>query len=319
MKYFHYVSRSKVEMLAPQLRRPKWFFKIISKVTLGIISVGADIEKRDDDTALIKQLNEVLEGLEKKKLVREIHDGTALDDASYVHSNAIWRHGLFYFKGGLPEFWRSEQGQEEVRVITWTTFRDAIVLLVGSPNNILGDKSAPKGLFVLGTGGVAQTVQHLVASFETDELNSITSEFQQKAPEFSNIMIGSQQRYVSTAFVRELLPLLGGNTDWFSLSLAQFCLTYFSDLPQARLETVFRVFSRHKSKGKNFLLDLEKRSEESLRQVRKLADVPDFPDFPEYEKQEIDKWKKLREVSIKNGLGSFSKVFLGSPIYTALS
>jgi hypothetical protein len=126
MKYFYYVSRSKVEMLAPQLRRPKFSFKLSPKVAVAGVSIGADIERRDD-SALIKQLDEVLQGLEKKKLVREIHDGIALDDGSFVHSNSIWRHGLFYFKGGVPGFGTSIHEQERTFItsviyVAWTTF-----------------------------------------------------------------------------------------------------------------------------------------------------------------------------------------------------
>jgi hypothetical protein len=48
MKYFYYVSRSKVEMRAPQLRRPKFSFKLSPKVAVAGVSIGADIERRDD-------------------------------------------------------------------------------------------------------------------------------------------------------------------------------------------------------------------------------------------------------------------------------
>jgi hypothetical protein len=239
-----------------------------------------------------------------------------------VHSNSIWRHGLFYFKGGVPGFGTSIHEQERTFItsviyVAWTTFGGAIIILVGSPNNILGDKVAPEGVFVPGTSGVEDAVRDVVASFETDEPNNITSSFRHEPPEFSNITLGSRQRYTSS-YGRGRLPLPGRQTDWFSLSLAQFCLTYFSDLPQVRLETVFRVFTSHRSKGKNFLLDLEKCSEDSLRHLRETIDITDFPDFPAYEKKEIDKWQKFRDVSERNGLGIFSKVFLGSPIYTAL-
>jgi hypothetical protein len=271
-----------------------------SKTCLFWISIGADIEKRHD-SALVNQLNELLEKLDKEKLIHELHDGASLDDGSYWHSKATWRHGLFYFKGGIPKSWRERSKDEalitSVIYVAWTTIGNAIVLLVGSPNNVLGGKVAPEGIFIPGTSGAVDDVRALVDSLRTDELDTViyTKRWEEELANDipADIEIGSEHRYID----RSPIPLPGSDTDSYPLSLAQFCLNYFSSLPQTRLETVFRVLSVHMSKCNNFLLDLEKYSEQ-----RKYGD-----------------WTELRRVAAKNGLGSFSKVLLCSPIYTALA
>ena len=305
MKYYYYISKPKVEMLLPQIKRAKFSLKLSPKVDVAGVSIGADIEKRDD-SALVSRLGELIDKMEKKKLLEDVNSSMVVQEGSFLRSKSTWRHGLFFFKGGIPTSWGGSN-REALLVLTviyvaWTTIGDTIILLVGSPNNVLGDKVAPEGVFIPGTGGVQDSVQTLVNSLQTDEPIADMRMRTSFGEAFSlpNIQLGSQQRYTQEYGQYGLIPLPGFHSaELFPLSLAQFCFDYLSSLPQASLETVFRVLSIYESTQGNFQLDLE----DFRSRVR-----------DEWE----DEWEKVRQAAEQNGLRRFSRVCFGSPIYTAL-
>lgn len=315
MRHYYYISRTKLDMLLPQVRRRGFSLKISPKVDFAGVSVGADVESRTD-SAVVTKLGKLLQALDKKQDIRDARWGDSLASGQYFRNSGPWRHGLFYFKGGIPEFWgRGEERLLKVSVayLAWTTFRDSIVLLVGSPNNILGDKVAPEGVFMPGTSGVADAIRRLVNSFPTDEGTSpvIESGWGGEVSQ-PDIQVGSKNQYVEQ-YGRTRIPLPGFDDQWSSLAFAQFCLYHLQTLPQGNLETVFRIESTHESAGENFRDDLQQFSKQKLAETRRI-----MSDYPDHLAREAKEWKNAKRSATAAKLGIYSRVYVGSPLYTSL-
>ena len=322
LKYFHYISRNKVEMLLPQVRRGALAATAAQKVSLSEIADVSECNSRNNPE-LITQLQELVAGLEKNKLILDISTNDPPKKGAFARCMRKWRHGLFYFKGGVPTFWGASKNEEllilTVIYVAWTRLGDAIILLVGSPNNILGEKVAPEGVFMPGTGGVEESVRTLLNSLRTDEPIAAMREEHRLGGDIAipEITLGSEQRYTDE-YGSERMPLPGFEPDWFSLSLAQFCIGYLANLPEASIETIFRVLSTNESINDNFQLDVEQFADKDLEDTpRWMDDSADY--IKDYIKQKDDEWRKIKEQSAKAQLSGISRVIFGSPIYTALA
>src|SRR5215813_10973634 len=96
-KYFHYISKPKVEMLLAQVRRrPLALLSFNPKLEFAGISVGADL-KSEPNKGLVTDTLRLLKTLKKQRAITAVEAEHELDSRNFYHSEEIWRHGLFYF------------------------------------------------------------------------------------------------------------------------------------------------------------------------------------------------------------------------------
>jgi hypothetical protein len=329
IKYFYYISMNKIDVLSPQML--KWRFslpKITPKVGAFGVSVEAQVETKGDPN-LVRRTTKLLHRMHKSNSVLQVNVDHDAPTSKFFFANNVWRHGLFYFKGGTPSIWYGRTAQteskEDILVVSviyfaWTMIEDTLIILVGSPSNILGIKIAPEGIFIPipGTGGVHQVVQDLVNSLRTDEPHAISRELSLldsvSARSLGGVELGLSNLYVEE-YGNEPLPLPGlGGYDSYPLYLATFCFKYLSNLPETRLESVFRVLSVYKSGATNFLQDLQSFISKEIEKTVKL-EKQHGSDFSTIKKKHF---RELIASEIPKRLFNCSKIWFGSPIYTAL-
>lgn len=95
MKYYHYLSKSKVEMLHSQTkraRRPIWK-RLSPKLQWGGLTLSGEVDP--PDRTLIAETEHVLAELETHGLLRDMEELSSPETNCYWRSLNDWRHGLF--------------------------------------------------------------------------------------------------------------------------------------------------------------------------------------------------------------------------------
>jgi hypothetical protein len=296
MKYFYYISKPKVQMLQAQSRKPRFrLTSISSKLGFGAASVTINAEKQS--ATLINETLSLVRNLEKTKSLRPSSDLSKLDTAVFYHDQGLWHSDLFKFG--------SDFGSPTVTYALWRVAGDSLILLIGSPNNILGDKIVNGDCFVPGTSGAhLEILAYVDQCLTVDEPAavrvgpSITYGRNIPVPEPTNSPIIFPEDYDERAYKRDWsrhqedkqsLQFLRNER---GLSLAFLCLRQLTQLNETSLETVFRVFSVH--------------------------DIP-----AEHETERFEgSWQFTPDELIQQardlGILDFERIYLGSPVYTAL-
>lgn len=278
-KYFYYISKTKVQMLMPQMAaavRPN-----LSSITLS----GQD--------NLVSDTLTLISSLTSTKLLSPVPSSEPLSHGSFYEDLADWHSGLFSLNwmGNKPS-------------VVYAMFRvvdEAIVLLVGSPNNILGEKIVSAEYFVPGTSGAQIEILNYVSKmFDVKEPVAVTEgavhtySYRGPVPEQTNSPIRNPFRASKSDWYRDQEGPDFMRHGWLSSdeekkgdSLAILCLSQLRKLPCQKLDVAFRVFSTHQISN---------------------------PD----ESFEYGFKRKHYEMAKNLGLYRYKTLYLGSPLYTAL-
>lgn len=290
MKYFYYISKTKVEMLQAQVDKPKFSISSISsKLGFGPASVTVAAEKQNH--TLVANTLKLLKTLENSRSIRPSDSLSKLDTAHFYHDQGIWKSGLFTF-----DSWCNNP---TVIYALWRELERALILLVGSPNNILGDKIVVGDYFVPGTSGAHLAILKYVGNVLcTDELVAVRTGPSETygrnvpVPELSNSKIILPKSFESRKQLQR--RNLEEEDDLYcheerGLTLGCLCLRQLKVLPESHLDLVFRMFSTY--------------------------DIPN-----EDEVERFGSWKPEERLAKARTLGLFKydRVYLGSPVYTAL-
>lgn len=292
MKYFYYISKTKVEMLQAQVGKPRFSVSSISsKLGFGLASVTVAAEKQNH--TLVADTLKLLKTLENSGSVRPSESLNELNTAHFYHDEGFWKSGLFTFD--------SMCNHPTVIYALWRELERALILLVGSLNNILGDKVVVGDCFVPGTSGAHLEILEYVDNFLcTDEPVAVrvgppeTYGKNVPVPELSNSRIvlprsfKSQKQLWRRRFEKE--DNLEFRRDERGLTLGFLCIRQLNVLPELQLDLVFRVFSTH--------------------------GIPN-----EQEVERFGSWRLEERLAEARTLGllKYDRVYLGSPVYTALT
>lgn len=244
---------------------------------------------------LVSDALTLLSSLAATKLLSPLPASGLLSHDGFYEDVGNWHSGLF-----------SLNWMENTPTVVYAMFRvlkDSFVLLVGSPNNILGEKVVSAQYFVPGTSGAQIAILRFVSSmFDVEEPVAVTEGevetygYIGPVPEQTNSPIrnpfsvswGDRPPY---RYPEE--PSFIGEFGFHSKEkkkgecLAVLCLSQLHKLPLTRLDLAFRVFS----------------TAQILR--------PDGPFRYDYERERFEELEKL-------GVYRYKTVYLGSPLYTAL-
>jgi len=292
MKYFYYISKTKVEMLRAQLaNRTFSLSSISSKLGFGFASVTVTAEKQN--YTLVADTLKLLNALEKNRSVRPLESLAGLEAGHFYHDHGFWQSGLFRFD--------SECEHPTITYALWRELGRSLILLVGSPNNILGERIVVGDCFVPGTSGAHLEILQYVDTFlRTDEPVAVrtgppeTYGHDVPVPELSNSSIVAPKALASFEPQGRSHSTRDDDLDFRpnerGLALGLLCLHQLRSLPEGNLDLVFRVFSAH-----------------------------GIPCDDELER--LGSWniEKKRDRAQALGLFNYEKVYLGSPVYTALA
>jgi hypothetical protein len=147
----------------------------------------------------------------------------------------------------------------------WRKVGSTLFLLIGSPNNILGDKIVRNGAFVPGTSGaLIEVLRFVKRNLSTDEPTAVSLN---PLPFYggmdSNTHSLAENVVEQTKDKIEVIPKLKVNPrewdrtppdssrktiEYFdSQNLADFCLSQLKHLPSSRIETAFKIYSVFKN------------------------------------------------------------------------
>lgn len=282
LKYFSYISRAKVEMLEAQLRRGL----TLRGVRVVFPGLGDVNWTREQDDRLAERTRSLAKTMHRKKLVKTLDDEHELESSGFYRDESTWLNGLFSFKG---DFSLEDETARVVSYLVWRQWSNSIILLAGSPENVLGEKVVRDGVWAYGTTGTWATIVNFAeTNLRTDERNFVA-------------VADRPARRASPG-----LPWADWDAETFDegedeapsglfesprgLALAVICARYLTALSRSRIETVFRVDER---------LDLRAR-----------GPLPEWVrDVLDEHGEEGDGMELLRRCEA---------VYIGSPIYTAI-
>jgi hypothetical protein len=293
LKYFHYISRQKVEQIRSQL---------------GLV------DTLDQQTDLPRQALESVVELEKRGQITSMDQGAPLESGVFLRSISSWRHGLFYFRSSLDD-------HTAATYVAWRECGRSLILLVGSPNNILGEQVAREGLVVPGSSGALSEIFALLDSMRAEEPQYVESRLGPAV----KIQGGHEEHYgVCWQYT------FGARSR--ALSLATLCFGYFGTLPQARLEVLFRLFSKHPATKSSIYEDLRTEAFDAL--IYPAFTVDDFrartktrnpktgtwrvEPKSEDTTEATSNWERVYPAVKSFQFQKYDTVWVGSPLYVAL-
>jgi hypothetical protein len=239
MKEYLYISRRKIDALASQYRRPRL---PNLRFSLGLPGGRVSMEAvgGHGNVSLVKRTREVAEVLRRKGYLRDLPSEGPLDESVYLIDTSHWRHGLFSFGG---DFSLEDGSGRVLTFVLWRPWNDGLLLLAGSPENVLGEQTERDGIWAYGTSGTWDAVLHFAEAVLSPGLSasrqaSVPSEMWKavRGRVFpAGERPGSEEREV---FPPELLVCPRG------VALAVMCLRFLSGLQSSSVETAFRVVER---------------------------------------------------------------------------
>lgn len=257
--------------------------------------------------------------------MRNLNSESSLDTGIFYETTAIWHHGLFYFKAGADE---QSADLTTVSYLAWMEHANSLILLVGSPDHVLGNRVAREGIFVPGTSAAIEEITTLTKFMPSDESCCLSHDLRDGGSDksievagTSKLAFGDYDRCGSLAF-----PSVGSPPS--AVSLAMLCFYYLSTLPVSRLDTMFRLFSKYTSIKQNIYADLKKSVYGDLATRASFKDDPARSEFsqtgrmrktiPDSKQLASTKWKKVSSEVSRFHLRNYNTVWVGSPVYTAL-
>jgi hypothetical protein len=274
-----------MDILEPQISKDIPLPALKPKIEVPGFSLEMNVKPPEADTSQVGRLLRLLRRLKRSRLVQPLGGSAGLDQANYYADQSLWYHGLFSF----------QDGENPARVVTylmWRFWQDSILLLIGSPQNILGEKIVQEGLTCYGTSGTFTSIYRFAdTALRTDEPSVVYTSEQESPllpPAESTIPLVSWER---SMFRERTEPLPVQLTIAPSaLALGVLCVRYLVRLPQESIDTVFRLYKRVRFR----------RHADLPRWVQELFDAPDLG------RHQMRQLVRCR------------MIYVGSPLYTAL-
>jgi hypothetical protein len=267
-KYYYYASKNKIEMLEAQFE--KWdVSKISPKLELAGVSIGTDIEVKDN-SHLIKRLSRLIKIMNHKKIIQSLSQGeieAKIFGFGYYQEESDWHNGLVSFGS-------------EVSYVLWKLWNDYIILLVGSPAHILGERFVTESNerpFPMMTPRLIERLYFLADSVHDNSVQA-----QRLSEEGKN-----KTFFLEEEKIKSDSPIILASQEANPLGLGILCTQHLRNMPQSKIDTVFTLFKKYTF-------------------VR-----PD--DLPIW----IKSLQNYSDETIRGKLEKCKGVFTGSPIYTA--
>jgi hypothetical protein len=232
MKYFYYISETKIDMLESQLSTYRNLWPDIApKIDISGFAIATEFKSQKTDN-LIQRTLKLIKKLNKKNLIIPFDEwsGARLHH-KFVQDESDWYCGLISV-------------DQKVMYVLWRFWQDAIILLAGSAAHIIGEtiKTQEFNDNQVGTYGTWELIFSL-------EVQSALEEDGGK-PLVESL---STKRLDETLFLdkpKDLPPKLIMNRvatisrDIDPVSLGWLCLNHLIKLPKYRIDTIFRVFNQ---------------------------------------------------------------------------
>ena len=221
LKYFRYISKTKVDMLYDQVTSQKsGFFQFSPKISLpGFqieLGLRGDAEQSD---RLIKRTAKLLKILHKRKLLESLSGGKELLLDKLYKDSGAWHTGLYKWIVQEEAEEKPESFSEILAYFAFRTLDDSLLLLIGSPTHVMG--------------GTGINEQRTIYYDSTEYMYDIH-------------LRNRVGRVVNADDKSSRLPRLLSDDDEYTLNLGVFCLGTLTRLPLTQTETVFKLYEYRK-------------------------------------------------------------------------
>jgi hypothetical protein len=284
-KYFYYISPAKLDMLEPQLRK-----SVFPKITPTFKVPGVEVQVQAGGSQTVSTLTgrllQVRDALKKTGQLEDIHKANGLRNGVFYQDQDMWHSGLFSFKGTAS---LQAGSLRAVSYLLWRPWNDAIILLAGSPLNVLGEKNIREGLWAGGTSGTWQWMLEFASTcLKTDENVLVAVGKKQKQEAYPAVEWVDWNPAGMNEQDQDMPMEMSETPD--ALSIAILCVRYLSRLPLTKVDTAFTIFN-----------DLEMKRRVNLPVwTRALLETPGL------------------DSNLRNVLLKCKKIYIGSPLYTAI-
>jgi len=241
MRQFQYISKTKVEGLEAILwRRRKPEITFSASAPGGLVKL--DVKPPAQVADLYRRTEALIRKMERHKQLVPMPEQGELESTDFYRDDAVWANGLFSFKGDFS------LEQADARVVTyllWRRWRDSVVLLAGSPLNVLGEQVVREGVWAYGTTGTLATLVHFTeTALRTDEENVVGVAPAGAQPEVGGLSWTDRGTGWPSASQpdEKLRPEILSSPP--GLALAALCLGHLAGLPSGQIETAFRITQR---------------------------------------------------------------------------
>ena len=275
LKYFYYISKSKMEMLFPQ-------FNLLSNG-----NVVSDILNLSNVLSI-------------HGLIEDSFQQLSLKTSSFYHYSGVVKQGLF----STNYFYNLD-----TTYLLWTIFENSLILMFGSPRNILGNEFAWKGVDIAPT---SQQFLHL--SIFLDNIIETNDSWSQNLNEeygYSSMLkrphFDSQPRKIISENKR-LQSRLWYDRGYLSVAYLAtkknkkatgaglLCFQLLKDLPDSNIDTIFKIFSHY---------ELSDKDSQLLKEIYR-TEFSSNQDIIERDQAIVYNW------NLKN-------VYIGSPLYVSIA
>ena len=302
MRYFYYISKSKVSMLRPQVRGTKAFVKSLKpQIKAPGFSIASEISREDwDRESLVRGVEQITEDMKKNSKLISLSNARAIESEIWYRDTNSWRSGIVAFQGGFS----FSDGDGVASYILWRIHRGALLVLVGSPQNILDELVVNEKLLFQGSSGALMEIDSLFSSLlKTDEERAV---YLPKNRRRCEGVLWQGEPYIETDNMTTVDERTASQVtiapyfscaDEGSVKVGALCLDYLSGLPQVSLEVVFRIFSKYKFQKEN---------------------TPELEEFLRPYEEDLGLWG---QGTTRSGLRDqkFVAVYVGSPLYTVIA
>lgn len=300
LSYFEYISKTKVEMLEAQLAKRRFMRGLAAKISLFGVTAEVSAENEADES-LVRRALSLVQALDRRSLIYSIGEEEELDTTKFYQDQSTWAHGLFSFSGDIGGF-RADGGgwdRSEASLISyfvWRRWRDSIILLAGSPLNVLGESQICGDARAPGTSSTWNSVKRFakhVFPRDADErpyIQTTSAEARQRHSETDWVDWRPRTHGLMAEPLRSpLLPPSWAHVPR-SVELGFLCTALLNELPRTTIRLTFRI--------------LEK------------LDVPSMENHAALITREFD--ESADNQSWKGELGACRSLYIGSPIAVSL-
>ncbi|OXU14532.1 DUF7019 family protein [Sedimentisphaera salicampi] len=251
MNYYHYISASKLDMLSAQVKRPRLSLKgVKSKFSGGFASLEVEAEGRKD--ALVQKLTALIKELEAQNQIKSVGALEYGNTSVFYRDEATYHCGIFCMDSMCES--------PIATYVCWRSMERTLILLVGSPLNVLSERHVDAQCYIPGTSGAHDALHEFADRIlQTDERTLVVPrkpKFYRETPKGyrpPDIIHGFQWPKDPEAEVtdreqmhREEQFLRYQEYDGDKgLSLSLLVLGAMSRLPERSMDITFRVLDRH--------------------------------------------------------------------------
>jgi hypothetical protein len=237
VKFFYYVSESKVRQLSGQVGPTTRLSGLRAKTSA--VGFGVEFElgreaAQTNEAQLTRQVTDVMRRLRRSGQIASSRADEPLSTSRFYQDTGDWHHGIYSLK-------LTGSAEETATYVAWRAEDNRIFMLFGSPTNVVGERRVSEGSeYTLGSTRIVGEVMESSLQWEfiqalqgCDDEEQLSLVFRPGPHALLNVDVARRTRL---ELIKAAPETIRGS------ALATLCETALGMLPVSRVEAVFRIF-----------------------------------------------------------------------------